>query len=522
MFKSKRFWLLAGIVLVLLAGAGVVAARGLIVRRDSSAALFKVAQVTAITAITSVEGAGTVEARQSDALTWNTTGRVAAVNARVGDHVQAADVLITLDPLSAPQNLILAQADLIAAQKAYDELLRPSALTVANAQKAVADAQDALTKAQRELRNVENPAGPSLYDAVADANLALETARANSQLAQVSPDVSAYQNAVFVTNWYRQYYDDLKAKLDANPGNEELKDRVEQAYNTYQSKLNDQLTLQLRIETEQANKDNAVAKAQDAYDTARANLNNALQGPDANKLALAQAKAAVAQAALAEAQSNLDKLSRPDPDEVIAAQVRVQAAQAAVAALTIKAPFDGEVLVINYQPGDSALPARPAVVLADRSRLHVDASVDESDIGAIQVGDAVTTTFDALPGLTLTGVVAHINPVGETVQGLVKYTVRVDLASTDPRLLLGMTANVVIVTDVQPGALAVPLDAVQLDQDGEYVNRLLGEGRVERVNVVSSQTQDDLVVITGDLQPGDRVQVVEPQPTITGGPFGPG
>ena len=522
MFKSKRFWLMAGIILLLLAGAGVVAARGLMVRRDASAALFKVADVTSITAITGVEGSGTVEAQQSDALTWGTTGKVAAVNVQVGGQVKAGDVLLTLDPTSASQSIILAQADLIAAQKALDELMHPSALTVANAQKAVADAQDTLTKAQKELRNVENPAGQSLYEAVADAQLALDTAQANSQLAQVSPDVSTHQNAVFITNWYRQYYDDLKARLDANPGNEELKDRVEQAYNTYQSKLNEQLTLQLRIETEQANKEDAVAKAQDAYDTARANLNNALQGPDANKLALAQAKAAVAQAALAEAQSNLDKLSHPDPDEVTAAQVRVQAVQAAVAALTIKAPFDGDVLVINYQPGDSALPARPAVVLADRSRLHVDVSVDESDIGAIQVGDAVTATFDSLPDLTLTGAVARINPVGETVQGLVKYTVRVDLASTDPRLLLGMTANVVIVTDVQPGALVVPLDAVQLDQDGEYVNRLLGEGRVERVNVVSGQTQDELVVITGGLQPGDRVQVVEPQPTTTGGPFGPG
>jgi len=566
MLKSKRFWVIAGVVLLLLAAGAFVLTRGLAVQRTFAGdAPFRMAEVTSITALATVEASGPAEARQTSLLAWGTTGKIATLHVRVGDHVKAGDVLLTLDPTSAPQNIILAQADLIAAEKALDQLLHPSELTIANAQKAVADAQDALTKAQKDLRNVENPAGESLHDAVSDAKLALETAQANLQLSQVSSDVNAYQNAVFLTNWYQQYYEDLKARLDANPGNEQLKDRVEQAYNTYQARLNDQLTLQLRIETDQANKANAVTKAQEKYGTALANLDSALKGPDANKLAVAQTKVAVAQAALAEAQSKLDQLSHPDPDDLAAAQARLQAAQASVSALTVKAPFDGEVLVVNYQLGDSVSASKTAVVLANRSQMHVNVSVDESDIGAIKAGNAVTVTFDSVPDLTLSGRVAQINPVGETVQGLVKFTVRVDLASTDARVLLGMTANVTIVTAVQPGALAVPLDAVQLDDQGEFVNRFIGRGpdalsgeaatpagggvpffRIlgnpvraarqnaangnaaatpsgfERVPIVSGAVQGDLVVVTGDLQPGDRVQIVEPQPTNNAAPFGPG
>ncbi|MGH7462527.1 MAG: efflux RND transporter periplasmic adaptor subunit, partial [Longimicrobiales bacterium] len=234
-----------------------------------------------------------------------------------------------------------------------------------------------------------------------------------------------------------------------------------------------------------------------------------------------QIAVAVAEANLADARQTLDELlNGANPDDIRKAELNVQAAQAALDALTLRAPSAGEALVINYQPGDSVSQSEVAVVLADRSQIHVEATIDESDISQVALDDQVVLTFDALPGLTLSGAVAYINPVGETVQGLVKYTVRVDAEATDPRVLLGMTANVNIVTAVQEGALAVPLDAVQLDEQGEFVNRITAMGAVERVNVVSGQVQEDVVVVTGDLKPGDTVQLIEPQPTNNGGPFG--
>ncbi|MEK7328291.1 MAG: HlyD family efflux transporter periplasmic adaptor subunit, partial [Chloroflexota bacterium] len=158
----------------------------------------------------------------------------------------------------------------------------------------------------------------------------------------------------------------------------------------------------------------------------------------------------------------------------------------------------------------------------NRSQLHVDVSVDETDVSEIQVGDPVTVAFNSLPDMQLKGEVSLINPVGTSVQGLIKYTVRVELAETNPQVLLGMTADVMIVTNEDEGALAVPLDAVQLDPQGEFVNRVKADNTLERVDIVSGQVQDDLVVITGPLQPGDKVQVVEPKPTDNGSPFGPG
>lgn len=526
MFKSRRFWLIAGVLVIVIAVGAVIAARVLSARQQFAAGgasgAASTGEVTTITALTTVETSGGVSALQSTSLSWSTTGKVSTVAVNVGDQVSAGEVLMALDPASAPQNVVLAQVDLITAKKNLDDLLHPSALILANAQKAVVDAQDALTKAEKDLRNAQNPVGQNLYDSVADAELALTTSQATLQLTNVSQDASAYQNAVFITNWYRRHLEELQTQLANDSGNQALKDQVEQAQNTYQAKLSEQLTLQLRITTDQANKADAVAKAQDKLDTAQANLNSALAGPDATKVTSAQAKVAVAEAVLAEAQQKLAKLTQPDPNDVAVAQARVQAAQMAVNALNLTAPFDGEVLTINYLPGDSVSPNQVAIVLANRSQLHVDVLVDESDIGTVAVGQAVTATFDAIPELTLAGTVAQINPVGQASQGLIKYVVRVDLAETDPRVLLSMTANIVIVTKVEAGMLAVPLDAVQLDGQGEFVNRITATGQIERVNVVSGQTQDDIVIVAGDLKPGDQVQLFIPVPTNNGGPFGGG
>jgi HlyD family secretion protein len=191
--------------------------------------------------------------------------------------------------------------------------------------------------------------------------------------------------------------------------------------------------------------------------------------------------------------------------------------------------MDGEVLVVNYQPGDTISQSTTAVTLANRTHVRVEASVDESDIGKVAVGDPVTITVDALTDLALPGTVTWINPTGTTSSGLVKYTVRIDSNEANSLVLLGMSASVVIVTDTQTGALAVPLAAVLYDTQGEYVNRVKADGSLERVVVTSGQIQNGQVLVAGDLKDGDQVSLVSTSASTTtttntsiGGPGGLG
>jgi HlyD family secretion protein len=97
--------------------------------------------------LTATVGAtGTVRPIQSATLNWLTTGTVEKVNVQVGDQVHKDDVLAALVRTSLPQNIILAQADLVSAQKSLDDLLH-SDTDRANAWIALRDAQDAYKKA---------------------------------------------------------------------------------------------------------------------------------------------------------------------------------------------------------------------------------------------------------------------------------------------------------------------------------------------------------------------------------------
>ena len=525
--KSKRLWLIVGGVILVLVCAGVVAVRVFASRQPANAAL-QTGEVTQITAMSSVESSGSVAALQSASLFWETTGAVAAVYVKVGDTVKKGDVLMTIDPVTAPQNVIQAHIGLVTAQDALNALLHPGALDIANAQKAVADAEQALEDAERDLKYVENPAGKILYDDLEDKKLALDTAQANAQLAHVSLAASAIKTAEDDMNLAYSRLQRAQTAMDdcikISCGERVWReDELNTAQKEYQKAWDAFQTAKLQYEINVANQADDVTTAQEEYDRAVANLNAALAGPDTLKLQTAQATVAVAGADLADKQETLNELlNGADPQDIAAAQANVLSAQATIDSLTIKAPFDGEVLVVNYRPDDAVSQSLAAVMLANRSLLHVDVSVDETDVSEIQVGNPVTVTFDPLPDVELTGIVAQINPVGAAVQGLIKYTVRVDLAETNPQVLLGMTADVMIVTNEDEGALAVPLDAVQLDPQGEFVNRIKADNTLERVDIVSGAVQGDLVVVTGPLQPGDKVQVVEPQPTDNGSPFGPG
>lgn len=217
----------------------------------------------------------------------------------------------------------------------------------------------------------------------------------------------------------------------------------------------------------------------------------------------------LARADLEDAQLKVDRLTNKDQD-ILAAQAKVDAAQATVNSMSIIAPFDGKVLSVDQGVGDVVNTGELSVNIADLDHLYVETKVDESDIAKVKLGNQAEVTLDALPGAALTGKVTLINPVGEVVSGLVKYTVRVDLDTVkdDTFLPLGTTANVIIKVKDAAATLAVPITAIQNDAKGEYVWVIQSDGLAKRIEVVSGTIVGDKVVVTGNLKDGDQIQLV--------------
>jgi HlyD family secretion protein len=128
--------------------------------------------------VATVGATGTVRAHQTANLVWQVSGTVDEVLAELGDRIAEGEVLATLEQTSLPQNVILAQADLVSAQEALDDLYDSYGdLALAQAQKTLADARDAERDAELNLTWLKYPASKREIEAaharliVAEKNL---------------------------------------------------------------------------------------------------------------------------------------------------------------------------------------------------------------------------------------------------------------------------------------------------------------------------------------------------------------
>ncbi len=147
---GKRTWIIVGVVAAVVLIIVLLNARA----RASGASQYQTEPVQRGELVATVGATGSVRAVQSAILNWQTTGTVASVNVKAGDKVKKGDVLATLQNTSLPATVIKAEADLISAQKAMDDLLH-SDTNRANAWVALQNAQDAYKKAN-DYRNSLN------------------------------------------------------------------------------------------------------------------------------------------------------------------------------------------------------------------------------------------------------------------------------------------------------------------------------------------------------------------------------
>jgi len=213
-------------------------------------------------------------------------------------------------------------------------------------------------------------------------------------------------------------------------------------------------------------KRNLIAQAD--RDTAEANYDQAVaqtESSRANEQALAaaiessQAQLRVQEAALQSARAQVDQKT-----------AALAQAQANLNYTTIRAPVDGVVVSRAVDVGQTVAASLQAPTLftiaQDLTKMQVETSVDEADIGRIKLEDRASFTVDAFSGQTFTGVVTQIRKAAQIVQNVVTYTVIISVENPGGRLLPGMTANVKLVYAEKPSVLKVPNAALRFRPAG--------------------------------------------------------
>ena len=409
---SRRTWIILGVVAAVLLAIVFFSTRG------NSEPLFQTTKVERGNLIATVGATGSVRAKQSAVLIWQTTGIVDAVNVDVGQRVKHDEVLASLDKQSLNQSIILAEADLVSAKKALDDLL--------NSDTARAQALIALDTAE------------AAYKKAYDYRLGLN--------GKITITETYIQNGIPKVRHYKGYADD-------------------------------------------------------------------------ETIADADEKLALAEAQLNDARRNVERLKDGvDPADTAAAEARVAAAQSTLNMARIIAPFDGTITQAEPSIGDQATTGSVAFRIDDLSHLLVDLQVSEVDINNIAVDQTATLTFDAILGKEYHGKVVEVGQAGDTVQGVVSFTVTVELTDADELVKPGMTAAVNVVIEEQTDVVLIPNRAVRL-VGGERVVYMLIDGQPLQVKIKLGSTSGiDSVLVTGDIKEGDLI-ILNP-PSNNGGPFG--
>src|SRR5712671_608033 len=182
--------------------------------------------------------------------------------------------------------------------------------------------------------------------------------------------------------------------------------------------------------------------SQQQLDLAKANYDSANAAVGAAAANVTQAEAQVSQkaAALTVAQTNLNYT-------------------------VIRSPIDGTVVARNVDVGQTVAASLQAptvfTIAQDLKKMLVYTKTDESDVGNIKLGKAVTFKVDAFPKDTFRGLVSQVRMNPTTVQSVVTYDTIIEFANPELKLFPGMTAYVTIPVDTVQDAMKLPNTALR-------------------------------------------------------------
>jgi HlyD family secretion protein len=190
------------------------------------------------------------------------------------------------------------------------------------------------------------------------------------------------------------------------------------------------------------------------------------QVPSRSELASQRAAVARAQGGLRSAEAN-----------VVSARAQLSSDSTQVAKAIIRSPVSGVVLKRTIDPGQTVQASfnTPSlfVIAEDLSRMKLEVSVDEADVGQVKAGQSATFTVDAFPRRSFPAAIERVDlgsrniassssiASTSTTSNVVSYLATLSLSNAELILRPGMTATATIGTAGEKNVLIVPNAAVR-------------------------------------------------------------
>ena len=154
------------------------------------------------------------------------------------------------------------------------------------------------------------------------------------------------------------------------------------------------------------------------------------------------------------------------------------------------------------------------MTVSDMSKIYVNASVDESDIGGVELGQEVEITADAFPNKVFSGKVVLIATLGINTSNVVTFNVKIEVTSPNRGLLkLLMTANVQIIEATRKSIVMVPMMAISHRGSQTWVSVVKADNSTEDHQVeLGIHDLENQEIISG-IKEGDTVLVQKNEST---------
>ncbi len=510
--------LLVGVALLLLAAGGYSAYRFFYPNQTETGTEHKlqtaVARLGDLTVFAT--GAGQLIPVSETNVGFDESGTLSELLVKVGDKVQAGQVLARLQTNQTDAEIALAIAEaqqkVLSAQQALNDLYNSAGQDAAQALKTVQDAEQTL----KDLQNNDLQAAQALQTvieaqkAVEDAQMAYSNARTPADQGTID---SYYAELVLAQAKLKDAtarFDDYAKKPDDDPEKAAEQIKYSAALSAYNNALRNYNAVSgTGGENEQQLTAADLAAAHAKLADAQREYERLKNGPSDADIALAQADLAVAKAQY-EALKN-----KPDAVEIDAARANLASAQenleeaeSTQTVLELAAPVDGTILSINASMSE-ALGVGNIITIADLSQPMLDVYLDETDLDKVVVGYEADVVFDSLPDSTFTGHVVEVSPSLETVSNVNMVAARVQLDAKEGgeplSLPVGSNATVDVISGRTQNAVLVPVEALREISSDEYAVFVMqnGEPRLRQVKV-GLMDYTSVEIIEG-LQAGDIV-----------------
>lgn len=209
---------------------------------------------------------------------------------------------------------------------------------------------------------------------------------------------------------------------------------------------------------------------------------------------------------------------------IMQAQANYDTASANMRYTRIMSPVDGIVISKEVEEGQTVAASYQTptlfTVAEDLTKMQIETSVSEADIGKVKEGQEVQYTLDGYPDSTFYGKVAQVRLSPTTESNVVTYTVIIAVENQEGILLPGMTANVSVIIDKSEDILTVPNIALKFttvdnkqkyEQKGIWIDK---KGKPFRINIKTGASDDSYTeIISDEIKEGDLVYVGSNQST---------